>query len=114
MWTNTSLPPSSLATKPKPLASSNHLTLPLTATAVDGSGARAARRPRRVREGALRPLDDARRIDFDDARHLRALGAGADRHRSLAPAGTVSWPEACSALACRKASPWPPASSTKP
>ena len=39
IWTNTSLPPSFDWTKPKPLVSSNHLTLPETATAVDGSGA---------------------------------------------------------------------------
>ena len=34
--------------------------------------------------------------------------------RNLAPAGTVSWPAACSALACRNASPAPPANSTNP
>ena len=83
MCTKTSLPPSSLATKPKPLASSNHLTLPLTATAVAGSG--AARRGGRGASEKDRcgPLYDARRIDFDDPRHLRALGAGADRHLEL-------------------------------
>ena len=43
IWMKTSFPPSSLATKPKPLPSSNHLTLPLRGTAVEGSGRRGPR-----------------------------------------------------------------------
>ena len=113
MWTNTSLPPSSLATKPKPLASSNHLTLPVTATAVDGSGATRRGLGASPNERCGRSTD-AGRVDLEHARHLRALGAGADLHRSFAPVGTDSCPAPCSALACRKASPWPSASSTKP
>ena len=78
MWTKTSFPPSSLATKPKPLTPSNHLTLPVTGTAVEGSG-RGAAGPRRVaRERPLRALDDAGGVDFDHASHLRAFGPGAD------------------------------------
>ncbi len=90
IWTNTSLPPSSLATKPKPLASSNHLTLPLTVTALDGSGAMRARRARATSPGerTLRArLHDAGRVDFDHARDLRALGAGADDHAQLGARG---------------------------
>ncbi len=37
LWTNTSRPKSSLATNPKPRASSNHLTLPVKSKAVDAS-----------------------------------------------------------------------------
>ena len=71
------LPPSSLATKPNPLASSNHFTFPMTETAVDGSGATRRGRSPSV-DGLLWTLDNARRVDFDHPRHLRTLGARAD------------------------------------
>src|SRR5262249_50253285 len=53
MWTNTSLPPSDTATKPKPLSPLNHLTVPVISTAVDGSG--AMRGPRGAPRGPPPP-----------------------------------------------------------
>ena len=48
----------------------------------DGDRGRGVRgdpaRPRRIGERALRALSHARRVDFEHASHLRALGAGAD------------------------------------
>ena len=82
MWTKTSLPPSSLATKPKPLVSSNHLTLPPSSTAVEGSGC-ARRGGRGFAEGALRSFDDAGGVDLQHPRDLCALGAGADDNLQL-------------------------------
>src|SRR5580698_762453 len=115
MWTNTSLPPSSLATKPNPLASSNHFTFPITETAVEGSGA--------TRRGGRSPsLDDlccgrstTPAASTSITRVTCApLAPAPTWTRSFAPAGTASWPAACNALACRNASPWPPANSTNP
>ena len=77
MWTKMSLPPSSTATKPNPLVSLNHLTLPSRGVAVDGSGRRAARGAGSV-ERAARALDRGRGVDRDDAGHLRALDAHGD------------------------------------
>ncbi len=45
-----------------------------------GIGRDAARGTRRIAERTLRALDDPGGVDLDDARHLRALGAGADGH----------------------------------
>ena len=77
MCTNTSLPPSSLATKPKPLVSSNHLTRPVTATAVEGSGATRRGRGPSLEGRDGRSTTPAMSTSMH-SRHLRALRAGAD------------------------------------
>ncbi len=82
IWTNTSLPPSSLATKPNPLASSNHLTLPVTETAVEGSGAtrRGGRGPsRNPSDDGLCGRSTMPAVSTSmHARDLSPLGAGPD------------------------------------
>ena len=113
MWTNTSLPPSSLATKPNPLASSNHFTFPVTETAVEGSGA-TRRGPESLTGRPLRPLDDTGRVDFEHAGHLRAFGARADldaQFRALRDRVVASGMEG---VGMRNASLAPPANSTNP
>src|ERR1700722_10951637 len=115
MCTNTSLPPSSLATKPKPLASSNHFTRPLMDTAVEGSG--ATRRGRGLSPPACgRCGRSTTPVASTSTTRVTCapLAPAPTITRNLAPEGTVSGPAAGKALACRNASPWPPASSTNP
>ena len=108
MWTNTSLPPSFDWTKPKPLFSSNHLTLPVTR---DGR-----RRVGRACGAAAAALSNERcgarsaaprRVDLEHASDLRALHAVRNLHLELGAGGTVSYPADCRAPICRNASPVP-------
>ena len=68
-WTNTSRPKSSPATKPKPLTESNHLTLPVSSVAEEGSYFRRGAVPgSRRRRGAAGEV--AKALKFFNARKL--------------------------------------------
>src|SRR6185312_14560653 len=93
IWTNTSLPPSSLATKPNPLASSNHFTFPVTETAVEGSG--ATRRGRGASPNARCGRSTMPLASTSSTRVTCApLAPAPTWTRNFAPAGTASWPAA--------------------
>ena len=92
IWTKTSLPPSSPATKPKPLVSSNHLTLPLRGTAVEGSGRRGPR-PGRAAGDARNERSTMPEASISTMlATCGPLGPAATITRSLAPGGTDSRP----------------------
>jgi hypothetical protein len=109
--TKISLPPRSEATKPNPFVALYHLTVPDSSTAAPLAGGYADRSGR------------PRLVGFDCAVLLSTLrisvtcgllGPGPARTSSVAPGDTLSWPLRSTTLTCRKASPDPCASWTKP
>ena len=114
MCRKTSLPPSSPTTKPKPLSLLNHLTVPSTVVAVDGSWRSRpddARDEERIgrRSGAAVLASTARTAVI-----CRPFWPTPTCTLSFAPGSTESRPAASKTAACRNASPEPSASSTKP
>src|ERR1700730_5304709 len=97
--------------KPKPFVALYHLTVPDSSTAVPSAGGYTGRSGR-ARLGGSRcaVLLSARMISGT----CGPLGPGPARPSSVAPGGTLPWPLRSTTLTCRKASPDPSASCTKP
>src|SRR5580704_13329985 len=97
--------------KPKPFVALYHLTVPDSSTAVPSAGGYTGRSGR-ARLGGSRcaVLLSTLRISVT----CGPLGPGPARTSSVAPGGTLPWPLRSTTLTCRKASPDPSASCTKP
>src|SRR5580693_10657434 len=106
-----SLPPRSEAIKPNPFMALYHLTVPDSSTAACSAGAYTGRSDRaRLGSSCCAVLLSTLRISVT----CGPLGPGPARTSSVAPGGTLPWPLRSTTLTCRKASPEPSASSTKP
>src|ERR1700730_15938049 len=109
--TKISLPPRSDAIKPNPFIALYHLTVPDSSTAAWPAGGYTGCSGRARLGGSLRAvLLSTLRISVT----CGPLGPGPARTSSVAPGGTLSWPLRSTTLTCRKASPDPSASCTKP
>src|ERR1700726_2571185 len=97
--------------KPKPFVALYHLTVPDSSTAVPSAGGYTGRSGRaRLGISCCAVLLSTLRISVT----CGPLGPGPARTSSVAPGGTLPWPLRSTTLTCRKASPDPSASSTKP
>src|SRR5229473_1095384 len=97
--------------KPNPLVALYHLTVPSSSTVGRSTGEYAGRSGR-ARRGCScdAVLASILRISVT----CGPFGPGPARTSSVAPGGTLPWPLRSTTLTCRKASPEPSASSTKP
>src|SRR4029077_10018763 len=109
--TKISLPPRSEAMKPNPFTALYHLTVPGSSTAARAAGRYRGRSGRGgVGNSCCAVLLSTLRISLT----CGPLGPGPARTSSVAPGGTLPWPLRSTTLTCRKASPDPSASCTKP
>src|SRR4051794_2187091 len=109
--TKISLPPRSGAIKPKPLLALYHFTVPTSSTVARSPGGYAGRSGRGRRGGSCNAVL-ASRLTISVT--CGPFGPGLVRNSSVAPGGTLPWPLRSTTLTCRKASPEPSASCTKP
>src|SRR6266851_7842205 len=103
--------------KPNPLAALYHFTVPSSSTVVRSAAGNAGRGEYAGRSGLGRlggsgdaVLASTLRISVT----CGPLGPGPARTSSVAPGGTLPWSLRSTTLTCRKASPEPSASCTKP
>src|ERR1700731_4911832 len=109
--TKISLPPPSEAMKPNPFMALYHLTVPDSSTAARSACGYIGRSGRgRLGGSCCAELLSTLRISLT----WGPLGPGPARTSSVAPGGTLLWPLRSTTLTCKKASPDPLASCTKP
>src|SRR6476646_8419719 len=109
--TKISLPPRSEAIKPNPFMALYHLTVPDSSTAARSACGYIGRSGRgRLGGSCCAVLLSTLRISLT----WGPLGPGPARTSSVAPGDTLLWPLRSTTLTCKKASPDPLASCTKP
>src|ERR1700681_3856939 len=103
--------------KPNPLAALYHLTVPSSSTVVRSAAGNAGRGEYADRSGLGR-LGGSGDVGLASTLRISVtcgpFEPGPARTSSVAPGGTLPWPLRSTTLTCRKASPAPSASSTKP
>src|SRR6202048_2008819 len=97
--------------KPKPLLALYHFTVPTSSTAARSPDGYAGRSGRGRRGGSCDAVGASMLMIWVPC---GTAGRGLVRTSSVAPDGTLPWPLRSATLTCKKASPEPSASCTKP